>query len=165
MLRRKNWLAAVASTGCLGAVAAGPVATGTPLWFADRIAYERNVAAVRTRMNAESLAKTWPDRRAMTLQQAIAYALEPAAPGAPTGVGQASKREFDGLTEREREVAALIAQGKSNREIAGVTVVGTRTVETYVTRMLNKVGFDSRVQITAWAMERGLSGTSQVPGQ
>ena len=57
------------------------------------------------------------------------------------------------------EVVALIAQGKSNREIAEAMVVGIRTVETYVTRILNKLGFDSRVQIATWAIEKGLSSS------
>lgn len=66
------------------------------------------------------------------------------------------KGKFGGLTTREREVATLIARGKSNREIAEVMTVGVKTVETYVTRILNKLGFDSRVQIATWAVEKGL---------
>jgi non-specific serine/threonine protein kinase len=66
------------------------------------------------------------------------------------------KERFGGLTAREREVAAWIAQGKSNREIAAEMTVGTKTIETYVTRILNKLGFDSRVQIATWAIEKGL---------
>jgi DNA-binding NarL/FixJ family response regulator len=50
----------------------------------------------------------------------------------------------------------LIAQGKSNREISEAMTVGVKTVETYVTRILNKLGFDSRVQIATWAVEKGL---------
>jgi len=69
---------------------------------------------------------------------------------------QIAKEKFGGLTEREREVAALIAQGKSNREIAEAMTVGVKTVETYVTRILNKLGFDSRVQIATWAVKKGL---------
>lgn len=61
------------------------------------------------------------------------------------------------LTAREREVVALIAQAKSNREIAAAMVVGVKTVETYVTRILNKLGFDSRVQIAMWAKDKGLA--------
>lgn len=69
---------------------------------------------------------------------------------------QLDKGKFGGLTAREREVAVLIAQGKSNREIAMAMTVGVKTVETYVTRILNKLGFDSRVQIATWAVEKGL---------
>jgi len=50
----------------------------------------------------------------------------------------------------------LIAQGKSNREIAEAMTVRVKTVETYVTRILNKLGFDSRVQIATWVVEQGL---------
>jgi ATP/maltotriose-dependent transcriptional regulator MalT len=66
------------------------------------------------------------------------------------------KGRFGGLTAREREVVVLIAQGKSNREIAESMTVGVKTVETYVTRILNKLGFVSRVSIATWAVEKGL---------
>jgi len=61
------------------------------------------------------------------------------------------------LTPREREVARLIAQGMSNREIAGAMTVGARTIETYVTRILAKLNLASRVQIATWAIAKGLS--------
>jgi DNA-binding CsgD family transcriptional regulator len=67
------------------------------------------------------------------------------------------KEKFGGLTRREREAAALIAQGKSNREIAEGMTIGVKTAETYVTRILDKLGFDSRVQIATWAVEKGLA--------
>ena len=71
------------------------------------------------------------------------------------------KEEFGGLTKREREVAVLIAKGKSNREIARAMTVGVKTIETYVTRMLDKLGFDSRVQIATWTIEKGFGERSQ----
>jgi len=49
----------------------------------------------------------------------------------------------------------LIAQGKSNREIAESMTVGIKTVETYITRILNTLGFSSRVQVATWVMENG----------
>ncbi|HLX56027.1 MAG TPA: AAA family ATPase [Ktedonobacteraceae bacterium] len=67
-----------------------------------------------------------------------------------------AKEAFGGLTEREREVAALIAQGKSNREIADKLVVSYRTVETHVGTILSKLAFSSRAQIAVWAVEIGL---------
>ncbi|MBV9355234.1 MAG: AAA family ATPase [Chloroflexi bacterium] len=62
----------------------------------------------------------------------------------------------DPLTPREREVAALVAGGCSNREIADRLVVGERTVETHVSNILAKLGKHSRVEIAAWATERAL---------
>ena len=67
-----------------------------------------------------------------------------------------AKEAFGGLTEREREVVALIAQGKSNREIADELVVSYRTVETHVGTILSKLAFSSRAQIAVWAVEVGL---------
>jgi len=73
-----------------------------------------------------------------------------------TSVGRIAKQAFGGLTEREREVVMLIAQSKSNREIADVLIVSERTVETHVSNVLFKLGFTSRIQIAAWVIERGL---------
>ena len=96
----------------------------------------------------------------MTPEQAIEYALETPAPheeaAQPRTLRQTTKQEVGGLTAREREVAALIAQGKANRDIAEALVVELKTVEAHVTRILNKLGFDNRVQIATWAVSRGL---------
>ncbi len=85
-----------------------------------------------------------------------AHAQVPAA-RAPTP-RQIAKKEFGGLTPREREIAAMIAQGKTNREIAETLVVSERTVETHVTNVLTKLGFESRTRIAAWAVEKKLGG-------
>jgi DNA-binding NarL/FixJ family response regulator len=65
------------------------------------------------------------------------------------------------LTEREREVAALIGQGQSNAEIADLLVVSKRTVETYVSNVLSKLGFKSHSQIALWARDKGLMNRKQ----
>lgn len=65
---------------------------------------------------------------------------------------------YGGLSAREREVAALVAQGKSNREIADHLTVSERTAEAHVSNILGKLGFTTRTQIAAWAVEKGLSG-------
>ena len=49
-----------------------------------------------------------------------------------------------------------MAEGKTNREIAEMLVLGVRTVEGYVGNVLNKLGFSSRTQIAAWVVEQGL---------
>ena len=70
--------------------------------------------------------------------------------------GRARRAGPGGLTPREAEVAALIVRGRSNREIAQALYLGERTVETHVTNILSKLGFASRAQIAAWAVQRGL---------
>jgi len=69
---------------------------------------------------------------------------------------RALAERFGGLTEREREVAVLIAQGRTNREIADTLVVSLRTVETHVSTILSKLGVPSRSRIAVWAVEVGL---------
>jgi DNA-binding CsgD family transcriptional regulator/tetratricopeptide (TPR) repeat protein len=70
---------------------------------------------------------------------------------------QIAKQNSGGLTAREREVAQLVAEGKSNQEIASRLVVGIRTVEAHITRILTKLDFSSRVQIAAWVIEQRLN--------
>jgi len=58
------------------------------------------------------------------------------------------------LTKREFEVAALIENGLSNREIAERLVISKRTADGHVERILTKLGFSSRVQVAAWVARR-----------
>jgi DNA-binding NarL/FixJ family response regulator len=53
------------------------------------------------------------------------------------------------LTKREREVATLVAQGMSNKQVARTLVVSPRTAESHVEHILTKLGFTSRSQIAA----------------
>lgn len=55
-----------------------------------------------------------------------------------------------GLSKRELEIAGLIADGLTNKEVASKLVISTRTVETHVTNMLNKLGLSSRTQLARW---------------
>jgi DNA-binding CsgD family transcriptional regulator len=58
----------------------------------------------------------------------------------PTPPRRAAKRAYDGLTGREREIAARIARGQSSREIADALVISERTVETHIGNILSKLG-------------------------
>jgi DNA-binding CsgD family transcriptional regulator len=103
----------------------------------------------------EDLANSLPDE---TLQQHFlrhAHALFPRT--RQPSPHRLTKKTFEGLTQRERAVAALIAQGKSNREIADALVVAPRTIETHISSILSKLGFTSRTHIALWATEKGLS--------
>ncbi len=62
------------------------------------------------------------------------------------------------LTRREREVAIMVAEGLSNRQIAKTLVLSERTVEGHVERLRSRLGFHSRAQIAAWAVASGLAG-------
>lgn len=69
---------------------------------------------------------------------------------------RAAKREYGNLTARERQVAALVAAGNSNPEIAAALVLSERTVTTHVSNILSKLGYTSRAQIAAWAAQKKL---------
>jgi non-specific serine/threonine protein kinase len=120
---------------------------------ADQPDYNRLISDLRSALGPEAFAAHWAEGKAMRLEEIIDLALaEP-----ETDSTRAEREKLGGLTAREREVAGLIAQGKSNREIAEAMTVGVKTVETYVTRILNKLNFDSRVQIATWAVEKRLT--------
>ncbi|MEO7002257.1 MAG: AAA family ATPase [Ktedonobacterales bacterium] len=76
----------------------------------------------------------------------------------PRSSAAVARSAYGGLSPREREVVALVAQGKSNREIAAHLVVSERTAEAHVSNILGKLGFTTRAQIAAWAVEKGLVG-------
>ncbi|MCW6007070.1 helix-turn-helix transcriptional regulator, partial [Micromonospora sp. CPCC 205371] len=80
---------------------------------------------------------------------AVAAALE-RKPRPPVPEQHADAAADHGLTRREREVAALIAQGLTNREIAARLVVAQRTAEGHVENILSKLGFTSRAQVGGW---------------
>ena len=63
-----------------------------------------------------------------------------------------------GLSAREVEVAALVAGGLTNREIAARLVISERTAGNHVAHILTKLGFTSRSQIAGW-----MSSTMSVP--
>ncbi|MFD3518764.1 response regulator [Streptomyces sp. NPDC058657] len=61
------------------------------------------------------------------------------------------------LTDREREVLALIADGRSNREIARALVLSEKTVKTHVSNILMKLDLADRTQAALWAVRHGLT--------
>jgi DNA-binding NarL/FixJ family response regulator len=69
-----------------------------------------------------------------------------------TGIGSGPSA----LTAREREIAAFVAGGDSNRAIAERLVLSERTVETHVRSILSKLGLTNRTQVAAWAQRSGL---------
>jgi DNA-binding NarL/FixJ family response regulator len=64
------------------------------------------------------------------------------------------------LTERERQVLTLVAEGASNQDIAQALFISERTARTHVSNILMKIGVRSRTQAALWAIREGLASPS-----
>jgi non-specific serine/threonine protein kinase len=139
-----------AAARLFGATMAHPVRTAgagsLAAWPAD------DVAAARAALGDAAFAAAWAEGERMSLDEAAAYALTlepPPSTRAPSG------RAATALTPREQEVAGLIADGKTNREIAEALVIAEPTAERHVANIFNKLGVHSRAQVAAWHERRG----------
>ena len=134
----------------------------------DQASHDQWVVPTRAALEDTAFAASWSEGRAMTLEQAVEYALTSAevvlSPTKGTGRPVTQDKRVDLLTPREREVATLIASGLTNREIASRLVIAERTAEGHVQAILNKLTFNSRAQIAAWAVEHGLHAPSKTQG-
>ncbi|MCU1656271.1 MAG: LuxR family transcriptional regulator fused with ATPase domain [Pseudonocardiales bacterium] len=106
----------------------------------------------RARIGDEAFDAAVASGRLFGIEQAIAYALEEPPPAHPPEA--AAPASVGGLTRREREIAELVAEGLSNKEIAASLTIARRTAEGHVERILTKLGFTSRAQIAAWVAGR-----------
>ena len=86
--------------------------------------------------------------------------LQPEVAGALLSQEESSSGPGQGgsLTEREREVLGLIADGRSNREIARALVLSEKTVKTHVSNILMKLDLADRTQAALWAVRHGMTG-------
>jgi DNA-binding NarL/FixJ family response regulator len=69
---------------------------------------------------------------------------------APQRNGASPERDHGALGTRETDVARLVAEGLSNKQIAARLFISDRTVDSHVRSILNKLGFNSRAQIAGW---------------
>ena len=134
----------------LGAADAQWREAGTPVTALGHIAGHHLACERRARaaLGDAKFADAFHDGLVLTHDAAIAYALDdPSPPAATPG------RDTP-LTRRERQVADLIAQGLSNKDIATTLVISTRTAESHTENILTKLGFARRAQVAAWAAAR-----------
>jgi DNA-binding NarL/FixJ family response regulator len=143
----------------LGAAQALREVAGAPLPTPEHGRYADLVARVRAQLRDDVFASAWAQGRSANMEEAIGLALrsEPAAveQAPPLAEGRADGAA-DILTRREREVAELIAAGRSNREIAETLVVAVKTVDTHVEHIFRKLGVQTRAEVAVWAAQHGL---------
>lgn len=65
------------------------------------------------------------------------------------------KETYDGLTAREREIIKLIAEGRTNQDIAEMLVLSVATVQTHRAHIMAKLGLHNRTELTKYALKRG----------
>jgi len=73
--------------------------------------------------------------------------------------GPASAAPIEHLTEREREVVRLVAQGHSNAEIAQALIISDKTVKTHISNILSKLALQDRTQLAIYAIKHGLANS------
>jgi DNA-binding NarL/FixJ family response regulator len=120
----------------------------------DRAAAERSLAALHGALSEAEFAFTWAEGRALPLAEALAIAAV-VAPAADEPGSTHPGRPFL-LTRREREVLRLLAEGRTDREIAGELFIGPRTVSWHVSAILNKLGVATRREAAVKAHAEGL---------
>jgi predicted ATPase/DNA-binding CsgD family transcriptional regulator len=109
-----------------------------------------NKERIRQKLGPKRSEQVWDEALKMTTTRALEYA---AGDG-----GKALDETVDAgpLSRREREVAAMVAAGMTNREIAQKLFIAERTAEGHVERIRNKLGVRSRTEVATWAVAHGL---------
>jgi non-specific serine/threonine protein kinase len=139
-------------------------AAGGPfLEVALRAEVDRDLAAAHAALGDDEFTAVWTAGRSVALDQTIAVALESAIDEALPVAGPLASQWTDvhggglaRLSPRERQVAALVAEGRSNGEIGAALVIAARTADTHVGHILSKLGLHRRAQIAAWVVEHSL---------
>jgi non-specific serine/threonine protein kinase len=132
---------------------------GAAPWPACRADHDRAARVARSALGERAFAAAFARGRSMTLEAAVedARSLAAAVPAAANSHEPPADRELSLLTRREREVAALVARGLTDAQLAEALVISRRTAEKHAANCLGKLGLSTRAALAAWAVERGLS--------
>jgi non-specific serine/threonine protein kinase len=138
----------------IGAAAALRESIDAPLHPLGRERRNRWLNALRRTVGEDAFTQAWARGHALTLDEGVALAFEETRPAAGAGSVHAPDTvPASPLSPREQEVAALLAEGLSNRQIAERLVITERTVAAHVEHILDKLVFSSRTQIALWAAD------------
>jgi DNA-binding CsgD family transcriptional regulator len=118
----------------------------------ERKLSEPYLAVARVQLGKAAWEATFAEGTAMEFEEAVEYALsaqEPTTLRLPVSERYSAGDPPATLTRREREVAGLVGQGLTNRQIASEFMVSERTVDNHVANILKKLGLRSRAEIAA----------------
>jgi non-specific serine/threonine protein kinase len=118
--------------------------------------HERSVSIILKAIGQKAFDAAFTRGGAMTIDEGVAFAMEREPPSRPVPAVRAAPDT--GLTRRQLDIARLIADDLTNRQIAARLFLSERTVETHVTNILNKLGLNSRTQISRWTAEQTEAG-------
>ncbi len=144
-------------TACLAAAAEvlqEALGVVLPPYYRER--FERATVAARRTLGEAAFAATWARGRTMTPTEVVAAGASLQCSSGPAETGARERSGQMGLTAREREVLRLLADGRSDREIAQTLFVSRRTATTHVANILAKLGVSSRAAAAAHAIRGGL---------
>ena len=111
--------------------------------------HERSVSVITEGIGRKAFDAAYARGRAMTIDEGVACAVEGATRPEPDTPAVRTEPPAV-LTERQLEIARLVADDLSNRQIAARLFLSERTVETHITNILNKLGLSSRIQVSRW---------------
>jgi predicted ATPase/DNA-binding SARP family transcriptional activator/DNA-binding CsgD family transcriptional regulator len=126
----------------------------------ERVLREPFLQAARSVLDETVWEKAFIEGRTMEMKEALEYALSTEEETNPLTTPAPEEPSADQvpltLTRREQEVAALVSQGMSNRQIAQELYLSERTIENHVSKILRKLHLTSRTEIAAWATQQRL---------
>jgi len=140
-----------------GAAEALSESIGVTLYPIERRDYSPYIDTARAQLDEAKWEAALAEGQAMSAEEAVEYALsaqESAPSTSPTPKRQAASRLSTALTRREREVANLIIQGLTNRQIASELVLSEHTVHRHVAAILKKLDLHSREHVALRLAER-----------
>ena len=156
----------VSAARLYGAASSLRTLLGAPLTPIDRLYYEQTVAALRAQLDEPTFLKAWTEGQAMTLEEAIAEAVQvkarehipPTTPHAlvETPSTSPSRGNPFGLTAREIEVLRLVTQGLTTTQIAEQLMISPRTADAHLRSIYSRLEVTSRAAATRAAIEHKL---------